>query len=73
MAVPVVRLGPARVDVGTYSPVDLADSLVLDCSECGELTDEHLATPHNSAFYARRAHRHAEEAHDGDVERVGWV
>lgn len=46
----------------------LADDLkVVRCSACGEVADGH-----NRTILARAAYRHAEDAHDGLVEREGW-
>lgn len=63
--VPTVRLGFPIV-----GGIELREDAfqVVTCSECGEVADGG-----NRAIVARAAHIHAEEAHDGLVEREGWV
>lgn len=56
-------------DEATTEPV--LEALVLTCSVCGDLTDwEDLPRRQD---LQRRARRHAEEAHDGDVDAEGWA
>lgn len=71
-AVPEVRLGPPLVAVAPCGPtVELLDALALSCSACGDLVD--VDGTGRRAELARLAYRHAEEEHDGLVDRVGWV
>ena len=41
---------------------------VVECSLCGLLCDQQ-----DRSWAQYRAHRHAQDVHDGDVTRSGWT
>jgi hypothetical protein len=53
--------------------------LVVTCSACldeldeDELTDWETDNQRGRRFLQRQAYLHAQEAHDGDVDREGWA
>lgn len=61
---PIVRVGKAP------HGSDLIDA---SCSECGDLTEWETDEPVTRDRLRRTAARHAEEAHEGLVDAVGWV
>lgn len=69
MSRPLVRVGVAHI-----AGIALPDDLELTCSECPEfgVDYEHKGRSTRNRL-ARQAHRHAEEVHDGDVDREGWT
>ena len=40
----------------------------VTCTHCGD-----VASAYERPWLATQAHRHAQTAHDGDVDRSGWV
>lgn len=64
----LVAIGPPE---GDDWPADDPDVHVVSCSACGVLTDP--GQMESRAALARFAYRHAEDVHDGDVDRKGWA
>lgn len=74
---PLVAVQVATVEGDDGKLVELPDCLVLTCSGCPdadgdtELTD--WEPEQRRGWLQRQAYLHAQEAHDGDVDREGWA
>lgn len=61
----LVSIDDGFAEYGIHEP----DCLVLTCSACGDLTDPGVPR----RFLQEKASRHAQDVHDGDVDREGWA
>lgn len=62
---------PTVQDYTTGEPVEIPEAWELTCSEHGTLTDWEDVPAKREL--QRRARRHADEHHDGDVDAEGWA
>ncbi|QOR55378.1 MAG: hypothetical protein SHS37scaffold145_29 [Phage 71_18] len=66
-----------RVAHPTVEGIPLTDCLVVTCSGCADVDGDTELTGWENAqrrpWLQRQAYLHAQEAHDGDVDREGWA
>lgn len=62
---------PSYTDPGAV--VTMTDLLHVSCSRCGPVTDYDDDRPEVRTRLQQLARQHADEAHDGLVEALGWA